>query len=85
MNKREELTERFGDEKLVFSSEELDGAIIGIDHNSLKVVYSIKKALIEMKKNMFPKYTKKFDVREFFFFNTIRIDADKIIWVDDED
>jgi hypothetical protein len=83
MSKRQEILEKYPDEELSFV-DGLDGAILGIDYDSFGVIYSIKKSLIEMKKQ-FPKRTKNSEIREYFYYNTIGTKGQKWIWLNDED
>jgi len=83
MNKRKQIIERYPDEKFTFA-DGLDGAILGVDYESMGIIYSIKKALIEMKKQ-FPKRTRMSEIREYFYYNTIGTKGKGWMWLDDED
>ena len=82
MNKKKEILEKYPGETFTFAVG-LDKAILGVDSESMGIIYSTKKALVELKKQ-FPKYTKRDEVRDFFDFNTFGTKGKGWIWLDDE-
>jgi len=83
MSKRQEILKKFPDETFTFA-DGLDNAIIGVDYDNRGIIYSMKKALIEYKKQ-FPKGTNMDEILECFYYNTIGSKGLGWIWLDDRD
>ncbi len=80
MNKREKINELYPESNFSFA-DGFDDAILGVDEDNDKLVYSVEKCLLILSKDM--SYD---DAREHFEFNVRGSKGGdiKVVWCDDE-